>query len=148
MQKDDRRDARATAEAARRPYACQVPVKSAAAQAVQCLERAEQLLVRQRTQTGNVMRGLLAEYGIVLPKGPDHLKRRLPELMMTPAWAALPAELRAALDELFAALLELDQRVKRAKARLATAARPKRSSSERSAPARRPSQGRRTIAER
>jgi transposase len=122
-QKDDRRDARATAEAGSRPHVRPVPVKSAAAQAVQCLERAEQLLARQRTQTGNALRGLLAEYGIVLPKGPGMLKQRLPELMMTPAWAELACELRAALDDLFASLLEIDRRLERAKERLAAVAR-------------------------
>jgi len=44
-------------------------VKSADQQAALCLHRTRDLLVRQRTQSVNMIRGLLAEFGIVMPKG-------------------------------------------------------------------------------
>jgi len=120
--KDDRRDARAIAEAGGRRHARPIPVKSEGTQALQCLARVEALYARQRTQAGNALRGLLGEYGVVLPKGPHHLKRRLPELMASPAWSALPAALPPALAELYAQFLALDDRLAAAKKRLAEAA--------------------------
>jgi transposase len=50
-----------------------VSVKSEAAQANAVVFRARDLLVRQRTQTINALRGHLGEYGIVVAKGPCHV---------------------------------------------------------------------------
>jgi transposase len=48
-----------------------VPIKSEAQQAMLVLHRARDLLVRQRTSLVNALRGHLAEFGVVLPKGGD-----------------------------------------------------------------------------
>jgi len=120
--KDDRRDARAICEAGRRRQEHAIPVKDAEVQAVQSLERIEALYARQRTQLGNTLRGLLAEFGIVLPKGPGHLACRLPELMASPAFAAVPAALHEALAELFDQFLAAGERLAEAKRRLVRAA--------------------------
>jgi transposase len=120
--KDDRRDARAIAEAGSRPHARAIPVKDAQTQALQSLERIEALYARQRTQLGNALRGLLTEFGIVLPKGPGHLTRRVPELMASGAWAAVPSTLQDALAELFAQFLAIGERLAEAKKRLVSAA--------------------------
>src|SRR5215207_7916273 len=46
-----------------------VPIKSVEQQAALALHRTRDLLVRQRTQLVNMIRGLLAEFGIDIPKG-------------------------------------------------------------------------------
>jgi transposase len=46
-----------------------VPVKSPEQQAALSIHRTRDLLVKQRTQTINMIRGLLAEFGIDIPKG-------------------------------------------------------------------------------
>ena len=53
-----------------------VPVKSEEQQASAAVFRARDLLVRQRTQLINALRGLLAEYGWVAPKGLFHMASR------------------------------------------------------------------------
>lgn len=67
--KTDARDAEAICEAMQRPGMRFVPVKSVEQQAARGLERARDLLVRQRTQLMNATRGLLAEFGIVAAQG-------------------------------------------------------------------------------
>ena len=69
-QKNDAADAEAICEAARRPNMRFVGVKSEEQQASGLVFRTRDLLVRQRTQTINAIRGHLAEYGWVAPRGP------------------------------------------------------------------------------
>src|SRR6516165_295087 len=73
-QKNDAADAEAIAEAAVRPTMRFVAVKSEDQQARAMLFRTRDLLVRQRTQTINALRGHLAEHGIVAPQGPANVK--------------------------------------------------------------------------
>src|SRR6056297_215502 len=73
-QKNDRADAEAIAEAALRPTMRFVAVKSAETQGRAVAFRTHQCLVRQRTQLINALRGHLAEFGLVAPKGPASLK--------------------------------------------------------------------------
>ncbi len=68
-QKNDAADAEAITEAAERPTMHFVAVKTEAQQAQAMLFHTRDLLVRQRTQTINALRGHLAEYGVVAPKG-------------------------------------------------------------------------------
>ena len=70
--KTDAGDAEAICEAVTRPTMRFVPVKSAEQQAALALHRTRDLLVRQRTQLVNMLRGLLAEFGIEIPKGIMH----------------------------------------------------------------------------
>jgi transposase len=67
--KTDARDAAAICEAMQRPGMRFVAVKSVEQQAARGLETARDLLVRQRTQLMNAIRGLLSELGIVAAQG-------------------------------------------------------------------------------
>ena len=62
-------DAEAICEAVTRPTMRFVPIKSVEQQAALALHRTRDLLVRQRTQLVNMIRGLLAEFGIDIPEG-------------------------------------------------------------------------------
>lgn len=73
-QKKDAADAEAIVEAASRPTMRFVAVKSEAHQARAMLFRTRQMLIGQRTQLINALRGHLAEFGVVAPKGRVHLK--------------------------------------------------------------------------
>jgi transposase len=90
-QKNDAADAEAIAEAAFRPTMRFVAVKSEDHQTRAMLFRTRQMLVGQRTQVINALRGHLAEFGVIAPKGRVHLKAlaealacddaRMPELV-------------------------------------------------------------------
>lgn len=71
--KNDRNDAEAISEAAARPEMPSVAVKSAEQQAEAIVLSARELLVRQRTQLVNAVRGHAAEFGIVAAKNIGHL---------------------------------------------------------------------------
>lgn len=71
--KNDAVDAEAICEAAQRPNMRFVAVKSEEQQASGLVFRTRDLLVRQRTQLINAIRGHLTEYGWVAPKGPSHV---------------------------------------------------------------------------
>jgi transposase len=73
-QKNDVADAEAIAEAAARPTMRFVSVKSEAQQSKAMAFRTRDLLVRQRTQLINALRGHLAEHGVVAARGPAHVK--------------------------------------------------------------------------
>src|SRR6185436_16092706 len=72
-QKSDAIDAEAICEAAQRPSMRFVAVKSEEQQAAGLVFRTRDLLVRQRTQLINAIRGHLTEYGWIAPKGPSHV---------------------------------------------------------------------------
>lgn len=74
-QKNDAADAEAITEAALRPTMRFVTIKTEAQQARGMLFRTRDLLVRQRTQTINALRGHLAEHGVVAPQGVVQVKR-------------------------------------------------------------------------
>lgn len=67
--KTDAADAEAVCEAVTRPTMRFVPVKSPEQQAALSMHRARDLLVKQRTQLVNMIRSLLAEFGINIAKG-------------------------------------------------------------------------------
>ena len=74
-QKNDAADAEAICEAASRPTMRFVAVKGKAQQGRGMLFRVRDLLVGQRTQAINALRGHLAEFGVVAPQGPAHVAR-------------------------------------------------------------------------
>lgn len=74
-QKNDAADAEAIAEAASRPTMRFVGVKSAEKQASSMAFKVRDLLVRQRTQAINALRGHLAEYGLIVAQGVRHIPR-------------------------------------------------------------------------
>lgn len=75
--KNDAVDAEAIFDAASRPTMRFVPVKTEAQQDLQSLHRVRDRLIAQRTSLINHMRGLLAEYGLVYPKGAALLLPRI-----------------------------------------------------------------------
>jgi transposase len=79
--KNDASDAEAICEAATRPSMRFVAIKSSAQQDVQAVHRVRQQLVKSRTGLANQVRGLLAEYGIVIARGFAPLRRALPVLL-------------------------------------------------------------------
>jgi transposase len=79
--KNDARDAEAICEAVGRPSMRFVAVKSQAQQDLLALHRVRSLLVRERTGLMNQMRGLLAEYGIVITQGAVPLRRALVQIL-------------------------------------------------------------------
>ena len=79
--KNDARDAEAICEAVGRPNMRFVAIKTPEQQALLALHRARQGLVRARTAQGNQIRGLLGEFGCVIPKGRYHLKSYIPEIL-------------------------------------------------------------------
>ena len=91
-QKNDTADAEAVCEAAHRPTMSFVAVKTEEQQARGMLFRTRDLLVRQRTQTINALRGHLAEFGVVAPQGVAHVGR-LASAVEDPC-SGLPEEVR------------------------------------------------------
>jgi transposase len=78
--KNDARDAEAIAEAVTRPTMRFVPKKTIEQQDILLLHRARELAMKQKIAQGNQIRGLLAEYGIVIAKGLSHLDK-LPSIL-------------------------------------------------------------------
>ena len=70
--KSDAVDAAAICEAVTRPTMRFVEVKTPEQQAILSVHRTRDLIVRQRTQTINMLRAQLAEFGVVLPQGVYH----------------------------------------------------------------------------
>jgi transposase len=108
--KNDGNDAEAICEAVSRPNMRFVPVKSVAQQAVLTVHRARELLVRDRTALVNQVRGLLAEYGIVVPQGIARLRRVLPAVLDDAA-NGLPELAREVVAESQERLWDLDERI-------------------------------------
>src|SRR6476659_5445939 len=96
-------------EAAQRPTMRFVALKSVNQQAAAVVFRTRDLLVRQRTQAINALRGHLAEFGVIAAKGPVHVSTLIAALE-DPA-SDLPQAARAILAVLVEALRSLDERV-------------------------------------
>jgi transposase len=107
-QKNDAADAEAICEAAQRPTMRFVAVKSEEQQASAAVFRGRDLLVRQRTQIANALRGHMAEYGWVAPKGMTHIAK-LAGLLDDPD--ALPEAARVVFKLLLANLEVLDRQI-------------------------------------
>ena len=108
--KNDAADAEAICEAVSRPNMRFVPVKNGEQQAVLSLHRARQGFVKARTAQANQIRGLLAEYGIVVPQGIIHIAKRLPAILED-GENELPGTFRQLLARLVDHLKELDRQV-------------------------------------
>ncbi|MDX1488646.1 MAG: IS110 family transposase [Acidiferrobacterales bacterium] len=104
--KNDANDAAAVCEAAARPSMSFVPVKSPEQQAILMVHRRRHAIVAEHTRTANQIRGFLAEFGIVVPKGVQVLKQRWSELRRQFA-DHLPELAWRELDALYARLREL-----------------------------------------
>jgi transposase len=109
-QKNDAADAEAICEAAQRPSMRFVAIKDEEQQASAAVFRARDLLVRQRTQTINALRGLLAEYGWIAPKGLFHLAGMITRIE-DPS-CALPPGARGVFLVMIDAIKEQDRRIR------------------------------------
>lgn len=116
--KNDFNDAEGLAEAVQRPTMRFVPIKSPAQQDLQSIHRVRAGLTRQRTALGNQLRGILGEYGIVMPVGMGAIRRRVPEILED-AENGLSVGLRQLIAEQYARLIETDESVKMYNDRLA-----------------------------
>ncbi len=106
--KNDRNDAEAISEAASRPDMPGVPVRSAEQQAEAIVLSARELLVRQRTQLVNAVRGHAAEFGIIAAKNIN----QLPALLeVVAAEAAVPDAAKEMLAFLGGQVAQLDERI-------------------------------------
>ena len=108
--KNDVADAEAICEAVSRPSMRFVPIKTGEQQAVLALHRARQGFVKARTAQANQIRGLLAEYGIIIPQGIGHVAKRVPEILED-GENELPGVFRQLLARLAEHLNELDRQV-------------------------------------
>jgi len=106
--KNDRIDAEAISEAALRPSMRFVPVKSAEAQAEAMILSVRELLVKQRTQLVNALRGHAAEFGVIAAKGTSHVEALLERVAADPA---MPAAAQAMMAELGACIEEVTGRI-------------------------------------
>ena len=106
--KNDRNDAEAICEAAARPGIHDVAVKSAEAQARAMLLSVQELLVRNRTQLVNALRGHAAEMGLVAAKGDKGLAALRAEIS---ADASLPAAATEALQMLGSEIDRIEARL-------------------------------------
>jgi transposase len=79
--KNDVADAEAICEAVARPNMSFLLVKNVEQQAVLALHRARQGFVSARTAQANQIRGLLSEYGIVIPQGIAHIAEQVPDII-------------------------------------------------------------------
>ena len=108
-QKNDATDAEAICESAQRPTMSFVAVKTEEQQARGMLFRTRDLLVRQRTQTINALRGHLAEFGMVAPQGRAHVGRLASALEDTAT--ALPEPVRELGGLLLEQIARLDTKI-------------------------------------
>jgi transposase len=108
--KNDAADAEAICEAVARPNMRFVPIKNVEQQAVLSLHRVRQGFVKARTAQANQIRGLLGEFGIIIPQGITNIAKRVPELIED-ASNDLPGSFRLLVQRLMDHLNELDKQV-------------------------------------
>ena len=105
--KNDPADAAAICEAVSRPSMRFVPIKTEEQQAAALTHKARQMLIKQQTMTQNSLRGLMAEFGIVVPQGPQHIGKLLADLED----GRVPDVARAALNTMANMLTALEQQI-------------------------------------
>ncbi|RMR06835.1 ISPsy16 transposase [Pseudomonas syringae pv. tagetis] len=111
--KNDAADAAAICEAVTRPSMRFVPVKDEHQQATLCLHRTRQGFIEERTSTYNRLRGLLSEFGVVMPQSPERLRKEIgPFLDSLPGWARrCMSELLEHTSHIEDRLVELDRAI-------------------------------------
>jgi transposase len=109
--KNDYNDAEAIAEAAQRPTMRFVPIKCVEQQDIQNLHCQRERLKKARTALVNQVRGLLAEYGVVLNKGIGAVRKGLPEILED-AENGLTMRSRELFSEMLEQLRLLDEQFK------------------------------------
>lgn len=108
-QKNDDADAEAIGEAASRANRRVMPVKPIEQQDIQSMHRVRERYVTGKTALMNELRGLLLEYGIVIPKGRAALGKLVPESLES---ESLTEVMKVLTRSLYEELIELEARVK------------------------------------
>ncbi len=108
--KNDAADAEAICEAVGRPNMRFVPIKNVEQQALLGLHRVRQGFVAARTAQANQIRGLLTEFGMVIPVGIRSIERKVPEFLED-AENGLSGASRALFARLFENFRALDRQV-------------------------------------
>ena len=121
-QKNDAADDAAICEAVTRPSMRFVKVRSIDNQAVVMYHKVREMLVRQRTQILNGLRGHLAEIGIIAAQSPVHA-RALADLLRQ-GDASIPEAVAKALLPLVTQLKQLDAEIKESDSAIVRLARP------------------------
>lgn len=116
-QKNDAADTEAICEAASRPTMRFVPLKSEETQGGAMVFRVRELLIRQRTQALNALRGHLTEFGQVVPQGASNASK-LVAIVDDPE-SGLPVEATATLKVLIGTLTQLEAQIANLDARIA-----------------------------
>ena len=117
--KTDENDALAVAEAASRPSVKEAPLKTIEQQGLQAIQRSRELLVHSRTSLSNHIRGLLLEFGVVIPQGFAALHRQIPEILED-GDNELPDLYRPTLHLLYQRLCDLRDDLKRLNSEIET----------------------------
>jgi len=115
--KNDCRDAEAICEAVSRPTMRFVAIKTVDQADLQAVHRSRTLLIKTRTAFINQIRGLLAEYGLVIAQSPEKVRPALVRFL-DDAESGLTAFARETFSELYAQLVELEQRITKVNQRL------------------------------
>lgn len=108
--KNDMADAEAICEAVSRPNMRFVPIKDVEQQAVLAVHRVRQGMVKARTAQANQIRGLLSEFGLIIPQGIAYIHQRVPTLIEE-AGDTLPGAFCALVQRMLDHLKELDRQV-------------------------------------
>lgn len=107
-QKNDRNDAEGIATAARQANMRFVPVKSIEQQDIQSLHRVRERYIKARTALMNELRGLLMEYGVVIPKGRAELGKHVTRVAELESVTEI---IKSVARELYNELMELEVRL-------------------------------------
>ena len=110
-QKNDAADAKAIGRAVRDPEMRFVTVKTVEQQCVLMLFKSRDLLIAQRTQLLNALRGHFGEIGVVVPRGAHEVTALVAMVMDAEKTQSLPDAMRAALRPLVSALFTLNEEV-------------------------------------
>jgi transposase len=108
--KNDAADAAAICEAVSRPSMRFVAIKTAEQQAAAGLHKVRELLMKQRTMLMNALRGLMAEFGIVVAAGPHHVGE-LVAMLADPDEQRIPAPLQAGLVRMAKTLRGVERQI-------------------------------------
>ncbi len=104
--KTDKNDALAVAESANRPNIKEAPLKEIEQQGMQSVQRSRQLLIHDRVALSNHIRGLLMEFGVIIPQGFSALYKAIP-LALEDGENELPDMYRPTLNLLYQRLCNL-----------------------------------------
>lgn len=115
--KNDMADAEAICEAVSRPNMRFVAIKNIEQQSILSVHRARQGFVKARTAQANQIRGLLAEFGIVIPQGIASISKRVPEILED-GENGMPGIMRHLIERLTENLKELDRQARELEAQI------------------------------